>query len=181
MDGLTNKQRLFVEYYLGECNFNAAAAARKAGYSARTAKEIGRQLLTKLDLQEAIRARLAEAAMGAEEVLARLADQARGTMADFMRLRKDGKAVLDLKRAEAAGKLHLVKELTTGKDGTKVRLYDAQAALVKIGTHHGLFKEQHEFSGPGGAPIPYQVIGYDVVMAQPPAAPEPDGPGDDNP
>lgn len=29
---LTTKQRLFLEYFLGECQFNATAAARKAGY-----------------------------------------------------------------------------------------------------------------------------------------------------
>lgn len=47
--------------------------------------------------------------------------------------------VVDLAAALRRGKLHLVKSYNA-KDG-KVELYDAQAALVHIGKHHGLFKE----------------------------------------
>ena len=50
---LTRKQQKFIEAYSG----NAADAARAAGYSAKTAKAIGFELLTKPDIADAIRER----------------------------------------------------------------------------------------------------------------------------
>ncbi len=47
---LNQKQTAFCEYYAA-C-FNAAEAARKAGYSVKTARIIGQNLLTKIDVQE---------------------------------------------------------------------------------------------------------------------------------
>ena len=35
----------------------------------------------------------------------------------------------------------------------RLKLHDAQAALVQIGRHHGLFTDKVEASGPGGAPL----------------------------
>jgi hypothetical protein len=52
-DGLTPKRKLFVKYYL--INFNATQAAKKAGYSPRSARDIGYELLTKPDIKQAIR------------------------------------------------------------------------------------------------------------------------------
>ena len=51
--GLTKKQQKFIQAYSG----NAADAARAAGYSSRTAKAIGFELLTKPDIKEAIQER----------------------------------------------------------------------------------------------------------------------------
>ncbi len=51
--GLTRKQMAFVAAFHG----NAAEAARAAGYSAKTAKAIGSELLTKPDIADAIRER----------------------------------------------------------------------------------------------------------------------------
>jgi phage terminase small subunit len=45
---LTAKQRLFCEEYV--IDLNAAKAALRAGYSEKTAREIGRQNLTRLDI-----------------------------------------------------------------------------------------------------------------------------------
>lgn len=49
---------------------------------------------------------------------------------------------IDLAKATERDKLHLVKSYNA-KDG-KVELYDAHAALVDIGKHHGLFKDVTE-------------------------------------
>jgi phage terminase small subunit len=81
---LKDKQQAFVEHYL-QC-WNAAEAARRAGYSEKTARSIGAENLTKPDIQEAIQTRLAELKMSADEVLARLTEYGRGTMADFLRV-----------------------------------------------------------------------------------------------
>lgn len=57
---LTAKQQKFADYYI-ELG-NAAEAARKAGYSKRTARSIGQENLTKPDVKEYISKRLDELA-----------------------------------------------------------------------------------------------------------------------
>ena len=47
------KQEMFVNEYL--IDYNATQAAIRAGYSERTARSIGQQLLTKLDIKKAIK------------------------------------------------------------------------------------------------------------------------------
>jgi len=54
---LTNKQRAFIDEYL--LDFNATRAARKAGYSEKTAYSIGSRLLRKPYIVEEINRRLA--------------------------------------------------------------------------------------------------------------------------
>lgn len=49
---LTEKQELFVQEYL--IDFNATSAAKRAGYSAKTAAEQGYQLLKKPEIQAAL-------------------------------------------------------------------------------------------------------------------------------
>ncbi len=55
---LTTKEQLFVMEYLA-CN-NGAEAARRAGYSEHTAKEIAHENLTKPHVQEALEAKRTE-------------------------------------------------------------------------------------------------------------------------
>lgn len=138
---LTDKQRVFVEEYL-VC-WNATQAAILAGYSKKTARNLGCETLAKPYIQEIIQARLKEKHLTADEVLARLADQSRGSLSDFITLSGRGFR-FDMKKAIENGKLHLIKSITKGPKGTRIELYDAQAALVHIGKHLGLFKEIHE-------------------------------------
>lgn len=140
---LTKKRRVFVEEYL-RC-WNAAEAARRAGYSERTARSQGQRLLTFVDVAAEIERRIQETAMSANEVLLRLAAQARGSIGDFVQI-VNGTPIIDFSGAEAAGKMHLVKALAFDKDGelSRVELYDAQAALVHLGRYHKLFVDRVE-------------------------------------
>jgi len=61
-------------------------AAIRAGYSAKTARSIASENLTKPNLAAAVAAGMALQAMPASEVLARLAGHARGDMSDFLRV-----------------------------------------------------------------------------------------------
>lgn len=123
---LTNKQRAFVEEYL-RC-WNATQAAIAAGYSERTAAQGGYQLLQKNLVRAEIQARLAAKAATADEALARIAERARGSMADFLRV-ESGFEMLDLENAKRADKLRLVKKIKMGKRGVAaLELYDAQRA-----------------------------------------------------
>lgn len=54
---LTERERRFVEAYMGEAAGNATKAAMLAGYSRKTARQIGARLLTKVDIKSAIDAR----------------------------------------------------------------------------------------------------------------------------
>lgn len=151
---LRGKQQAFVEHYL-TC-WNATEAAKLAGYSEKTAKAIGSENLSKPDIQKHITARLDELKMGADEVLTRLGEHARGSLADFITVQAiTGRIDIDFRKAQEAGKLHLLKKFkrTVSKDGEvtlEFELYDAQAALVHLGKHHRLFAERVEHSGPDG-------------------------------
>lgn len=133
--------RLFVEEYL-TC-WNATEAAARAGYSARSAATQGARLLATPEIQAALTARLDEKAMSADEVIARLTEQARASIADFITRQADGTWELQL----PVEKAHLVKTFTPMLGGGKVELYDAQAALIQLGKMHGLFREINEQQG----------------------------------
>lgn len=138
---LTHKQQAFINEYLR--SWNAAKAARDAGYSERTAGIIGYENLTKPYIKAEIDRRVEEMIMEADEVLARLGSMARSSFADFMTMQGRGVPVVDWQKAYASGAIDNVKEITFEKDGSlKVKLYDKQAALVHIAKHLGLFKEQ---------------------------------------
>lgn len=145
--GLTAKQRKFTEEYL--ICWNASEAARRAGY--RWPYKVASMLMARPSIKALIAQRVAETAMSADEVLHRLAEHARGSMADFV----DDRGNIDLERARTAGKLHLVKSYSEPglRTGARIELYDAQAALEKLGKHLGVLRERHELTGLDGGPI----------------------------
>jgi len=55
---MTRKQQLFCDYYL--ISLNATEAAKKAGYSERTAKQVGSKNMTNLDIKAYIDDRMAQ-------------------------------------------------------------------------------------------------------------------------
>lgn len=148
---LTRRQELFVEEYL-TC-WNATEAARRAGYQGNdgTLRNVACTNLTKPNIAARVRARMAESAMRADEVLARLAAIARGDMNDFA---DPDSLSLDLQKANARGKMHLLKSITittttrdegdkgsSQTDTIKFELYDAQRALEVLGKAHGVLSE----------------------------------------
>lgn len=162
--GLSQKQQAFIEFYLQ--TWNASEAARRAGYSEKTARAIGAENLTKPDIQAAISDRLAEMKMSADEVLTRLAEQARGSLKPFLRVNRAGDlSGFDLSEGQP---LHLLKKAShskrTYKDTTEetvaIELYDAQAALNLIGRHHKLFTDVTEHTGSVGIKT-YQTVSPD--------------------
>jgi phage terminase small subunit len=139
MTSWTRKRRVFLEEYL-KC-WNATEAARRAGYKHPNVQ--GPTLVKLSIIKDEIDERLRAKAMDADEVLARLADQARGDMADFLNTEVPG-GMLDLEKAQELGLTHLIKSINWTKQGVKVELYDAQAALVHIGRHLKLFTDKIE-------------------------------------
>lgn len=142
---LTNKQRAFVNEYI-QC-WNATEAARRAGYSEKTARSIGSENLTKPDIKQEIDERIAEMAMGANEALHRLSDMARASIEDFVDINPNitNAVFLNFDKARQGGKLHLIKKLKYNSNGfPEIELHDAQAALIQIARHLGLFKDDNQ-------------------------------------
>jgi hypothetical protein len=144
---LTYKQRLFIEYYLGESNGNAADAARKAGYG--SPETLGPRLVKKRSVQAAISARIATAAMPANEVLARLSEIATASLGDFIEVQDGNGWTIDLKKAKRGGKLKLLKKLKSGEHGPEIELLSPLDALEKLAKYHGLYIERVELKAKG--------------------------------
>ncbi len=154
---LTRKQQVFIDEYL--LCFNGAEAARRAGYSEKTARTIAANLLAEVNISEQIQARLSEIHMSADEALKRLADMARGDIGQFM----DRLGSLDIQAAREAGITPLIKKIKQrtitkiGKSDTdddteihdlEIELYDAQAAIDKILKVHGKYKDVGSLENP---------------------------------
>lgn len=147
MKALSNKQQAFVEHYL--ICFSATEAARRAGYSAKTANTQGPRLLANVGIKTAIARRIGELKATADEVFIRLTAHSRSTLENFITTNGD----IDLQAAREAGKLHLVKKIkrTTRTDDAnhlyttvELELHDAQAATVQLGKLLGMFVERVE-------------------------------------
>lgn len=146
---MTLQEEKFVNAYFFY-NGNQSRAAEEAGYS--SPNSVGSRVANQPEVRAAIDRRLDEMAMPANEVLARLAEHGRASLGEF--LTASGRGVrLDVAKAAKSGKLHLLKSYAKGKDGVKIEMVDAQAALVQLGRHHKLFTDKTEITGAGGAPL----------------------------
>ena len=142
-EGFTDRQQAFVEAYL-DC-LNAAEAARRAGYSEKTARQQGQRLLTNADIASAISAGLAERAMPVTEVVARLSIQARADVRELYTFDDEGH--MTGLRLTRDAPLHLIRSITPTRYGNKIEVHDQQAALIALGKAHGLFVDRQEISG----------------------------------
>ena len=139
MGPLNYRQRLFVEHYLAESSGSAVDAARRAGY--RWPETQGPRLVKKSGVQAAIDARVATAAIAANEVLARIADVATSDLLNFIEVDKEGGWKVDLKLVKRLGLGHLIKRLRINKDGTRTSSWKPGCPpCVKLGEHYNLWK-----------------------------------------
>jgi Terminase small subunit len=139
MRPLSYRQRLFVEYYLGESEGCAVDAARRAAY--RWPEKVGARLVAISGIRAAIDARVETAAIAANEVLARVADVATSDLLNFIEVDPGGDWKVDLKQVQRLGLGHLIKRLRKNKDGTsEIELEARVPALLKLGDHYKLWK-----------------------------------------
>lgn len=159
---MTPKQIAFVREYL--LDLNATQAALRAGYSARTARSMGAENLTKPDIATAIAAAKAERSertkVDADWLLMRLAEEAEADVADIyddhgnlrpvadwpMIWRKGLVAGLETVREKVGEDEHGNPEYATVQ---KVKLSDRIKRLELIGKHIDVqaFKERIEHTG----------------------------------
>lgn len=163
MANLTPKQQRFVEEYL--IDLNATQAAIRAGYKNG---EIGRQLITKNNVSEAIEEaqnkRAERTEITQDLVLQELAKIGFSNMLDYMTKTDSGDLVPDfsaLTRDQAAAISEITVETYTegrGEDAEEVKrvkfkLSDKRAALVDMGRHLGMFTDKVQHSGDPNNPI----------------------------
>lgn len=136
---LTEKQKAFIEEFL--VDRNATQAAIRAGYSEKTARQTGSENLSKPYIAKVIQDRLDELKMSADEAMNLLSNQARASMADFIRVNRDGTFDIDFSTISNQ-QLRNIKSvsISEGKYGTNYRfeLYDAQSAIKEIIRLHRL-------------------------------------------
>src|SRR5574338_427563 len=142
---LTTKQQAFVEAYLAN-GFNATKAAIEAGYSEKTARFIAAENLSKPNIRHYVDQRLKQYAMGANEVLARLSDHARGDLGEFLGLDEQ-----DIREHPKSWLIKRYKKTVTRRgrsdnpietEVVEIELHDPQAALVHLGRYHKLFVDR---------------------------------------
>lgn len=164
---LTEKQQRFVEEYL--VDLNATQAAIRAGYSAKTAGNIGYEQLGRSDVAEAIAAaqaaRAARTQVTADTVLQHLDVARRADLADLYddagNLKPIREWPLIWRQGLVAGVE--VEELFEGRGEDreqigrlrKVKLADRVRITELIGKHVGVgaFRDRLEHTGPNGGPI----------------------------
>lgn len=147
---LTPKQSMFVIEYL--IDLNATQAAIRAGYSEKTAGQIGEQNLKKLEvaeaIQEAMDKRAAKIEITSDTVLQELAKLAFSNLQDFYD--EDGtlKPIHTLPRDIAACLLTNKINLTEASAIQEIKLHDKKGSLELLGRHLKLFTDviQHEVS-----------------------------------
>jgi hypothetical protein len=146
---MTFKRRLFIGYFLGEANGNGTQAARLAGY--KSPRKLAQKLLAVPEIREAIEEKVSAVSMTADEVLARISDQATSSLDDFIEVVGKGWR-LDLDKARKRGKLHLLRKVKEGQFGPEIELKDSFKALEKLGQYHGLWDKAASNIGVFNAP-----------------------------
>ena len=100
----TDKQRRWIDEYC--VDFNSAAAARRAGYSEKTAHQIGYENIRKPELKLAIEERMDDLSLEAAQITQLLSAQAIGQMPSTIReVRSPDGEVLEIKTFNTQGAL----------------------------------------------------------------------------
>lgn len=156
----TEKQKRFCQEYI--IDLNGSAAAVRAGYSAKTAKEQAVELLNYpavknhvASLQEKIAKKLD---ITAEMVLAELAKIGFSNIQDYL---DDANGVGNIKGMdkEKAGAISAF-EITPTKEGDaiKFKLHDKIAALEKIAKHIGFFEKDNKQQSAADSTIKVEIV-----------------------
>jgi len=164
IEGLTDKNRLFVMEYLRD--FNATRAAMNVGYSKKTASSIGWRLLRKVEIQTEI-ARVTEMmaagiGLSVQRIIAEwmkiafadITDYARFGQEEYPLYHRSGRPVLDEDGKQKYGTRNyvdlvnydeidgaVISEVKEGKDGFSVKLYNKTEALKQLEKYAGFLTE----------------------------------------
>ncbi len=112
----TWREKRFMNFYLGEAGFNGAEAARRSGYSPKTARNIACEILAKPYIAREIKRRLELMELTTDEIIGRLSKMALGEIP--------------------------TKTVCKGDETTEI--FDERQALENIGRARGIFIDKHQ-------------------------------------
>lgn len=138
---LTEKQKRFVQEYL--VDLNATAAAKRAGYSEKSASRIAVELLNKTQVSAEIQKQQAKrqkrTEITQEKVLQELAAIAFANGYDFAQVIKPGVVRVIPTEEIPQDKRKAVASIKETANGTEIKTYDKVRALELLGKHLGIF------------------------------------------
>lgn len=173
MNKLTAKQQAFVDEYL--IDLNATQAAIRAGYSKKTAGQIGDENLKKPEIaaavQKAMDARSQETKIDANKVLSEIGKLA---FADIRKVFNEAGQLLPIHMLpdEIAASVSSIEVVTSRIPGgepedvehtAKIKFWDKRGSLELLGKHLKLFTDKTEVTGKDGGPVEFTQIERKIV------------------
>lgn len=163
---LTDKQRRFVDEYL--LDLNAAQAAIRAGYSAKTASRIGPQLLGKSWVRDAIDARMGKRQQRVEvtqdDVVRELAAMALYDPAEIAGV--EIKTQADIARLPESVRRAIVGWKFDREGRIELKLSPKTPSLELLGRHLSMWKDSVALTGKDGGPIETRELGETERVAR---------------
>jgi len=169
MTELTEKQKRFVREYL--VDLNGTAAAKRAGYAARSAYSIAHELLRKPDIATAVARGLAqECAVTRTRIVDEIAGIAFANAGDYFQWGPDGIVIRD-SRHLTEEQCAVVSEASQTKNAqgggsVRIKLYDKLAALARLARLTGLDAPRGEVTGAPGDEAPVRGAHSDLELAK---------------
>lgn len=155
---LTAKQKRFIDEYL--VDLNATQAAIRAGYSAKTAVEIGYENLRKPHIAAELEKRGKKLQKKTEITQEMVAEELRriafSLMSDYIEWGLNGVRLKDsseLTPEQIAAVAEISESVTLNGGTTRIKLYDKLSALEKLGKMLGMFVDRHEHQVEGGLTV----------------------------
>ena len=170
--GLTDKQAAFAREYV--IDFNASAAALRAGYSQRTAGRIAAELMqdarVQAEIQRLTAAKAARASMEADEVVEQLANIIRADISDVLTwgmaevedaeglpvtlpngqaIMRPTISIIDSSSLPRSITGAIAEVSMTDKGTFKVKMHDKGAAIEKLMRHLGMFEKDNKQKADG--------------------------------
>jgi len=160
---LTPKEAAFAAEFI--IDLNVTQSAIRAGYSKKTARVIGQNLMRKPRVQKAIEAAQAARAKRTEitqdRVLREYGRLGFSDMRHLMSWDEEGVKLKDsgeLSDDVAPSVAEVVQTITKEGGSLRIKLHDKKGALDSICRLQGWNKDKLEHSGPDGGPIPLTLI-----------------------
>jgi len=169
---ITDRMKKFVDEYL--VDFNATAAAIRAGYSESTANEQGSQLLARPDIRELVAEGQKAIAERTQTFQDNAVDELKivgfSDLADFLTVKENGIVEqkpfneLTKEQTKCIKKIKQVVRSSHSADGTllhqtatlEIELHDKLKALELLGRHLGMFNDSIRLKSE--EPLPLQIV-----------------------
>lgn len=145
---LSPQQELFVRQYV--LDLNATKAALRSGYNKKNARQHGSYLLSKSDIQAAIKARLErryeKIDIKTDDVLRLMRKFAFTDLSGVFEVR-GGKCYVTDTANLSEDQMACISEIKQTADGVQVKLISREKMIELLGRHMGMFLDKLEHSG----------------------------------